>query len=170
MLDKPTSTAQTGTRPTLLFIHPGVSDHTFWDAQTRFFTARGWTVLRFDLFGYGRSVPGQDWTASRPLVNAVKHARLVISQALPDIDSSIAKVIPIGCSKGGCLAVDLTITHPDLVAGVAVVAGFISGFDGNPPLPGEKVLIDREEACVAAGDVEGAVQAFVHYWADGPLQ
>lgn len=41
-------------RPVLLFIHAGVTDHTLWDAQVDHLVARGWSCLQFDLFGFGR--------------------------------------------------------------------------------------------------------------------
>ena len=35
-------------RPTLLFIHAGVSDHSLWDEQVTFCTINGWGCLRYD--------------------------------------------------------------------------------------------------------------------------
>ena len=174
VLDRAT-VAPPGPRPTLLFIHAGVADLSMWDAQARHFTARGWHVLRFDLLGYGQSTPSPAWVeqSPRPPVDAVEHARLVVGAALPngvsEIDFSNRKIVPIGCSKGGKLAVDFALEHPHLVAGVASIAGALSGFD-HPSNPGETALEAREDAFLKAGDAQAAAKASVRYWGDGPLQ
>ena len=47
---------QDSARPTFVFIHSAVSDHTAWDAQVDFLTSKGWNCLRLDSFGYGVSL------------------------------------------------------------------------------------------------------------------
>ena len=171
VLDRPTVAPQRP-RPTLLFIHAGVADRSMWDAQVRHFTARGWPVLRFDLLGYGRSTPSPAWVerSPHPPVDAIENAQSVVDAALPgdvsDVDSLHPKVVPIGCSKGGMLAVDFALAHPQLVAGVAAIAGALGGFD-HPSDPEEEA---HEAAMLQAGDVQAAARASVRYWGDGPRQ
>lgn len=48
-------------KPTFLFIYAGVTDHTLWDAQVDHFLRRGWSCLRYDIFGHGKSVPSEEY-------------------------------------------------------------------------------------------------------------
>jgi pimeloyl-ACP methyl ester carboxylesterase len=42
-------------RPTVVFIHGVLNDHSVWILQTRYFAHHGWNVLAVDLPGHGRS-------------------------------------------------------------------------------------------------------------------
>ena len=43
------------TKPTAVFIHGVLNDHSVWILQTRYFANHGWNVLAVDLPGHGRS-------------------------------------------------------------------------------------------------------------------
>ena len=112
-------------RPTLLFIHAGVSDHALWDEQVSYFTARGWGVLRYDLFGYGSSKPTTSYLNSEPRPKVKHHehaagiAKNLISMTTALKGSSDAfsdKVVAIGLSRGGSIAIELAGAQPERVA------------------------------------------------------
>ena len=154
-------------RPTLLFIHAGVTDHTLWDAQVKYALDKGFHCLRFDIFGYGRSVPSDAYlhsTARKP----VDHISL-IDQLIVDVLPPSCKVIPIGLSIGGSLALSYTVFYPHRIAGAVIVAGGVRGVD-IPNTAEEDALFDRVDQLMEAGDIQGAAEMQVRIWGDGPLQ
>lgn len=154
-------------RPTLLFIHAAVADHTLWHDQVDYLTAKSWNCLTFDLFGFGRSQPSKDFLESepRPPVDYMQHIDLLVKEVLP----AQSKVILIGLSMGGGLALDFALVHPELVVGLAVVAGNVSGFE-HPNTPEENVLFEQKAILTHAGDIEALAKLNVRIWGDGPLQ
>ena len=183
-LDSPTKSSASptaspnSTRPLLLFVHAGVADHTLWDGQVAYFVPRGWSVCRFDMLGYGKSAP-HDSYLHQPKRSKVLHhdyfAALVKQvqnqgQSVGRTDKPHTnKVVIIGLSRGGSHAVDFAIAHPDLCAGLAVVAGGLSGcYPSNSAE--EDALLEKEAEITAAKDLDAAVDWNVHFWGDGPLQ
>lgn len=79
------------------------------------------------------------------------------------------KVIVIGLSRGGALAVDFALGYPDLVCGLAVVTGGVSGFVARN-LPEEDEVLAREESLLDARYSDGLARLRVKIWGDGPLQ
>lgn len=164
-------------RPTLLCIHAGVADHTLWDEQVSYFTTRGWGVLRYDLFGYGLSKPTADYLKAdpRPKVKHHEHAAsiarnlIAMNTTLEGIsDAASSKFVVIGLSRGGGIAIELTVAHPELVCGLVVVAGGLTGIDVPNTAP-EEALLGKWFESMQAGQTETAATIFTHFWGDGPL-
>ncbi|MCJ1411641.1 hypothetical protein MMC19_005732 [Ptychographa xylographoides] len=167
---------RTGPLPTLLFIHAGVADHTLWDEQARFFTRKGWRVLRYDLLGYGKSHPSTLYLnrTPRPAVKHFEHAAHIVRNMQRTDRMGTAglyrdQVVVVGLSRGGCIATDLALAHPDLVCGLAVVAAGLSGFD-HPNTAEEEEMCAHEAALSESHDVNGVAACQVKYWGDGPAQ
>ena len=164
-------------RPTLLFIHAGVSDHTLWDEQVSYFSARGWAVLRYDIFGYGLSKPTSDYLKSepRPIVKHYEHAAS-IAKKLISMNTALAgsskafndKVVAVGLSRGGGIAIELAVAYPELVSGLVVVAGGLMGIHTSNA-PEEDALLGQYFNSMKTADVEKAASIFTRYWGDGPL-
>lgn len=154
-------------RPTLLFVHAGVTDYTLWDAQVAYFLDNGWHCLRFDIFGLGQSLLSETYLqcAVRTPVDHVGLVDELVNKVLP----MNVKVIPIGLSVGGSLALNYTIYFPPRVAGVVVVAGGVRGID-IPNTVEENQLLEEADKRLEAGDMEGAAEMQVRIWGDGPLQ
>lgn len=178
LYDEPRSvTGQRAARPTLLFIHAGVSDHTLWDGQVAFFTERGWGVLRYDIFGYGSSNPSTEYLNSEPRrkVRHYEHAASV-AKALTanngtssqNLEAREGQFVAIGLSRGAGIAIELAAAYPNLVCGLVVVAGALTGID-PPNQPEEDAQLGEWFKSMKAGDVEKAAAIFTHYWGDGPL-
>ncbi|MBA3690471.1 MAG: alpha/beta fold hydrolase [Actinobacteria bacterium] len=108
-----------GTGPAVVLIHPGLWDMRAWDDQFELFAER-FTVLRYDVRGYGRS--------SRPSGTPYSHVRdqvAVMDAAGVDVAALV------GCSMGGGIELDFALTHPDRVRALVVVASSVGGFQEN---------------------------------------
>ena len=168
---------QQGLRPTLLFIHAGVADHTLWDEQVSYFTARGWGVLRYDIFGYGLSKPTAEYlqTDPRPKVKHYDHAASIAKNLFSlnttrggNSNAFRSKVVAIGLSRGGGIAIELTVVHPELVSGLVVAAGALTGVNA-PNTPEEDALLGQWFKSMKDGEIEKAATIFTQFWGDGPL-
>lgn len=164
-------------RPTLLCVHAGVADHTLWDEQVSCFTAKGWGVLRYDIFGYGLSKPTAKYlkTDPRPKVKHHEHAASIartlvaINTALKGTsDAFSSRFVVIGLSRGGGIAIELTVAHPELVCGLIVVAGNLTGIDASNTAE-EMAILRQWYQSMQAGEIEKATTTFTRYWGDGPL-
>ncbi|MCJ1390711.1 hypothetical protein MMC18_009448 [Xylographa bjoerkii] len=161
-------------RPILLFIHAGVADRTLWDYQVDYFTSQGWDVLRYDRLGYGKSRPKQAYLqrSPRPKLKHYQHAAEVMRHAQTHRPAPRGrdheKVVVIGLSMGAATSSDFAIAFPDLVCGLVVIAGGLSGFD-HPNTSTEEEIFSREAALVESRDAEGLADLRVHLWGDGPL-
>ncbi|MCJ1421195.1 hypothetical protein MMC32_007557 [Xylographa parallela] len=70
---------------------------------------------------------------------------------------------------GAATSIDFAIAFPDLVCGLVVIAGGLSGFD-HPNTPEEEGIFAREAILTESKDVEGLANLCVRLWGDGPLQ
>ena len=71
-------------KPPILFIHAGIADHSLWDYQVQHLVARGWTTLRYDLFGFGKSHAHKSFLESDPRekIDYVEHAASLLRKVL----------------------------------------------------------------------------------------
>ncbi|KAK9241854.1 putative alpha/beta hydrolase [Lipomyces tetrasporus] len=177
VLDEPLPGSEPS-RPLLLFIHAGVTDCTLWDGQVSYFTARGWTVLRYDMFGWGRSTPNESFLSqppeSRPKVKSLEHPVQILEAVQNEmtgggiIGGGATEVVVIGISAGGMLAIDFTLANPHVVVGLVAVAAGLSGDDSTNTKEEDK-LFEQCGKLEAARDVEGLALLNVRIWGDGPL-
>jgi 3-oxoadipate enol-lactonase len=168
-----TPSASATSRPVLVFFHAGIADHTLWDSQVDYFTAKGWNVLTFDNLGFGRSKVAHEWLGkvSEMKVEFFKIPSQVWDAVLSKHPAVSKSAVSIGCSMGGGHALNFAIERPDLVKGLVSIAGVVPGLDIDMTLhPEEEELLNYEFALGKAKDVEGIANFFVRYWGDGPLQ
>ena len=162
-------------RPLLLFIHAGVADHTLWDAQVQYLISRGWPTLRYDLFGFGQSTPNDAYLAAHPRskIDYLSHVTSLVTEVgnkeAAKRGGTLTKVVVIGLSMGGGLAIDFAINQPELCCGLVAVAAGLSGFDA-PGKPEENAMMTEVEKLTKEGDADGVAKLNVRYWGDGPLQ
>lgn len=145
-----------GAGPVVVFLHPGLWDMRTWDPQVPTFLAAGYRVVRYDLRGYGRSsrpVPGAPYSHVEDLERVMDHLGIETSAL-------------VGCSMGGRIAIDATLTAPERVWGLVPVAAGVSGFE---PSAEED---DRWEEAMApayaawdAGDMPRAQRERLAIWA-----
>jgi len=147
-------------RPVLL-IHAGVADYTMWDNQISIFS-QSYRVIRFDTRGYGRSrTETTEFSYRQDILDLFKH--LGVEQACL-----------IGISRGGQIAIDFTLEHPERVSALIPVAAGISGYDSQPA---DSEVAKHEFELFTHMDELWERKAFdeladleAHAWADGPSQ
>lgn len=144
-----------GDGPAVTLLHPGLWDSRTWDREFDTWGDR-FRVLRYDQRGYGRS--------SRPNPGmAYSHVRDLL--ALLDA-VGIDRTALVGCSMGGALSIDATLTAPGRVWALVAVAAALGGFQETE----EEAAWWEEraapiEAALEAGDLEGAQDLSLAIWA-----
>lgn len=162
-------------KPTLLFIHACVADHTLWDEQVAYFTDKGWCCLRYDLLGYGESIPSESYL-SKESRSPVKHhdhtasiAKAFLASDRERRQSSNGKFVVIGLSCGACIAIDFAISSPELVSGLVLCAGGVGGLD-IANTADEDALFNTVDQYMAEEDIENVARTNVRIWGDGPQE
>jgi pimeloyl-ACP methyl ester carboxylesterase len=145
----------------VVLIHAGVADCSMWDEQ---FTelARQLRVIRYDVRGYGRSrSEAVIFSYQRDLVDLLDFLGL-------------EKAALVGVSRGGMIAIDTTIEHPQRVEALITVASGIGGFqhqpDGSPKSQTEVEMFARMEELWEKRELEALNKLEVRMWVDGPGQ
>lgn len=99
----------------LVLIHGGQMDCRMWDPQFDLF-ARRYTVIRYDVHGYGRSdVPAKGFSHAEDLFGLLDFLR-------------VEKASIIGLSLGGRIAVDFALSHPESVETLVLVGPGLGGY------------------------------------------
>lgn len=98
-------------RPTVVFVHGVLNDHSVWGLQTRYFAHHGWNVLAPDLPGHCRS-------AGEPPRSVEEAAAFVL--ALLDA-AGVAKAALVGHSFGSLAAMEAAAHAPQRVTQLALV-------------------------------------------------
>jgi len=99
------------TKPTVVFIHGVLNDHSVWILQSRWFANHGWNVLAIDLPGHCRS-------EGPPPATVEEAAAFII--ALLDA-AGVAKAALVGHSFGSLIALETAAGSPDRVTHLALV-------------------------------------------------
>ncbi len=99
----------------LVLLHGGYMDRRMWDDQFAVFAER-YQVIRYDIRGFGRSELPQVPYADREDLYAL----------LTYLE--IQKAYLVGLSLGGMAAIDFTLEHLEMVAGLVLVGSSITGF------------------------------------------
>lgn len=140
--------------PAVTLLHPGLWDARTWDEQFEVWSER-FRVLRYDQRGYGRS--------SRPDGAPYSHVRDLV--ALLDL-VGIGRTALVGCSMGGGLAIDATLTVPERVWALVAIAPGLGGFEETED---EEAWWDEIappiDAAIEAGEYERAQDLLLEIWA-----
>lgn len=146
----------TGTGHPLLLIHAGVADLRMWDTQVAAL-ADQYRVIRYDTRGFGRTTSENvSFSNRQDIVDLLNHLGVTTTYVM-------------GLSRGGMIALDFTLEYPDLVAGLIVVAGGMSGFEWEPT-PAEIAQFDLMETAEKRKDFAKLTAMEVRMWVDGPSQ
>jgi pimeloyl-ACP methyl ester carboxylesterase len=141
--------------PTVVLIHGGMLDCTMWDDQFEVL-ARDHRVLRYDSSAHGKSpLPPEAYLDHLDLEGLLDHLEL-------------DRVILVGLSMGGRVAIDMALERPERVQAVVAVSSGLGGyrFVSEVHLENRKVLI----AAWKSGDFDALVEAFQREWTDGPYR
>ena len=98
-------------KPTIIFIHGVLNDHSVWILQTRYLAHHGWNVLALDLPGHCRS-------AGDPAATVEDAADFII--ALMDA-AGLEKATLIGHSLGSLIALEAAARAPQRVSQLVLV-------------------------------------------------
>lgn len=132
--------------PTLLCLHPGVGDRTFWDPAWPALVQLG-RAVRFDARAFGASPdPVADFSPADDAVGVLDAA-------------GAQRAVVVGVSYGSRVALDIAVTHPERVAGLVLVSG--PGEDDDA-LSAQVAEVDR---ALTRGDVDAANDLEVEMWA-----
>ncbi len=143
-----------GTGSALVLLHEGLADSRMYDEQFAAL-AQQHRVVRYDLHGFGQSgTPTQAYSH-----HAVLHALL---QHL-----GISCTALLGMSMGGGIAIDFTLSYPEMVSALLL---FATGMGGYPPgetrAAAAAPMAEMAEA-FKAGDFVRAIDLSVRMWVDG---
>ena len=98
-------------KPSIIFIHGVLNDHSVWILQTRYLAHHGWNVLAVDLPGHCRS-------AGEPLATVEAAADFIL--ALMDA-AGLEKAVLIGHSFGSLVALEAAARAPDRIRQLVLV-------------------------------------------------
>ena len=98
-------------KPTVVFIHGVLNDHSVWILQSRWFAHHGWNVLAIDL-------PGHCKSGGKPPASVEEAAQTVI--ALLDA-TGVQRAALVGHSFGSLIALETAARAPDRVSHLAMV-------------------------------------------------
>lgn len=138
----------------LLLIHGGLGSLRMWDDQAPAFAER-YRVIRYDTRGFGRTESDE-----------VEFTNLGDAAAVLDhVGASSAYVV--GQSRGGMIALDLTLDRPDRIKALVSVAGGIGGYEPQLPEGVEPPPWDEMEPLWEAKDWEALAELETQVWVDG---
>ena len=152
-----TSGPEQSGRPPLLFLHAGVCDSRMWAHQFDTFSQER-RVVAYDRRGFGATARVDEHFSSVDDLFAVMDA------------VSIDRAILIGCSQGGRIALDATLTRPSRVAGLALIAAAIGGAPESDEHDHRlDPSIEAYGIAKETGDLDAQNRIEARVWLDGPF-
>jgi 3-oxoadipate enol-lactonase len=135
-----------------LMVHAGIADKSMWDDQFQFF-AHKYKVVRYDMRGFGQSLPIVD--------NYQRHEDI---RALLDF-LKIDHAYLMGCSMGGGACMNFALEYPDRADALIMVGSAPNGFgyDDWSPSP----LDEELEAASEQGDLQRVNELEMQIFVDG---
>jgi len=141
----------------LLLIHSGIANLRMWDPQITAL-AKHHFVVRYDTRGFGRTVAKNVEFSNR-------------ADALAVLDHvGVTAATLIGCSRGGSIAIDVAVEHPERVTGLVLIGAGPSGFPEVEFTDAEDLLFDALDEAFDASDWNRLARLEVELWAVGPLR
>ncbi len=145
----------------VLLLHAGVADCTMWDNQMGLFSQR-YRTIRYDARGFGRSQSETTEFSDRQDILDLFHCL------------GVDKAAVIGISRGGQIAIDFTVEHPECVSALVPVAAGLSGYayqpDGSSQAQHENEIFSHMQELWEKKAFDELTDLEVHVWADGPAQ
>jgi pimeloyl-ACP methyl ester carboxylesterase len=141
----------------VLLIHAGVNDRRSWQHVVQRLGSRHRCVA-FDARGFGETVYRREdgWSP--------------VDDAVAVLDAAgLRRPVVVACSMGGQTAIDLTLAHPDRVAGLVLIGTAIRGAPYPDLQEGPTAELNgRLEAADSAGDLDEVARLDAWMWLDGP--
>lgn len=141
--------------PALLLVHAGVADLRMWDPLVPDL-ARDHLVIRYDSRGFGGTrTDDVDVDERADALAVLEHL-------------GVERATVVGCSRGGSLVLDLTLAHPDRVAGLVTICPGVDGFPYPDLTEEEDLRFDEIDSVLTTGDHERVARMEAELWAFGP--
>jgi len=137
----------------LLLLHAGIADSRMWDDQFSVF-AQHYNVIRYDFRGFGKSAMPPGLFSSHQDVASLLNFL------------NVEKAYVIGQSFGGYIAIDFTLTYPEMVDALILGAPNVSGYE--PSSEEIQRFCAEEEEALNRGDLVAATELNLRMWVDGP--
>jgi 3-oxoadipate enol-lactonase len=140
--------------PPVVLIHAGVADRRMWDPQWSALTHER-DAVRLDLRGFGESTERPHGALS-PVDDVIDTLAVL----------GIGHCHLVGASFGAGVAVEVALTRPEQVDSLLLSApGGSLIAEATPDL---RAFFDAERSALARDDLDGAVEANLACWVDGP--
>jgi pimeloyl-ACP methyl ester carboxylesterase len=136
----------------LVMIHAGVADSRQWNNEFAGFTDH-YQVVRYDMRGYGKSEPADG-----------EFSHLGDLTALLEQLGLGGRLVVMGCSMGGGLAMNFAFAQPERVRGLIMVDAGPPGLELDVPTPAK---FAAAEAAYNAGDLDRVAELETQIWFDG---
>jgi pimeloyl-ACP methyl ester carboxylesterase len=138
----------------VLFIHAGVTDRRSWRSAIERLSPRH-RCLAFDMRGYGETTYEHEdgWSA--------------VTDALAVLDAEgVTRTLIVAGSMGGRAAIDLTLAHPERVAGLCLIGTAVRGAPYPELNEGPTAVLNAQ--IEAAEDIDEINRLEAWLWLDGP--
>lgn len=140
----------------VIFIHAGVADRRMWDDQFAAF-AQKYRVVRYDHRSQGKTeAPDGEYDPVKDLAGLMDFLNIQ-SAAL------------VGCSIGGMVATNFTLTHPERVWALVLSGAGLGGFE-SPNSEADDAFEAEITAAYQAKNYERVAEMEMEMWLDGPKQ
>jgi pimeloyl-ACP methyl ester carboxylesterase len=139
------------------FLHAAIADHRSWSRLLRLL-APDMDVVAYDQRGFGATT-----------YEAEGHDQTVDLSAVLDA-CGYERPVLVGNSRGGQIALDFALAHPERVAALVLLAPAVSGAPvvSESDLRPEEAAFWRElEAAESAGDLDALNRGEIRLWLDG---
>jgi 3-oxoadipate enol-lactonase len=141
----------------LVLLHEGIADSRMFDEQFPVF-AQHYRVVRYDLPSFGQSgIP----PANEPF-SMTENLRGLLAFL------GIEQAYLLGMSMGGSIALDFTLSHPEMVDALILAASGVSGYKLTSFETVYKASGEEIEEAAGRGDYERAAELETRIWVDGP--
>jgi pimeloyl-ACP methyl ester carboxylesterase len=141
----------------VLLIHAGVNDRRSWQHVVERLRS-GHRCIAYDARGFGETLYEREdgWSP--------------VSDAVAVLDAAgVERPVVVACSMGGQTAIDLTLAHPDRVAGLVLIGAAIRGAPYPDLEEGPTAELNaRIEEADSAGDIDEVARLEAWMWLDGP--
>ncbi len=143
--------------PALLLVHAGIANLRMWDPQVDALSQAHY-VIRLDSRGFGQTTTDDvEYSNRTDLRDLLDHL-------------GIARATVIGSSRGGGIALDFALEHPDRVSGIVTIGSGPSGFPEVQLTPIENERFAAMDAAWEAEDWELLPRLEVRLWSIGPTR
>jgi 3-oxoadipate enol-lactonase len=133
----------------VVLLHAGIADRTMWREHLDPLAAAGYRTVAVDLPGFGEARPAEGEQA--PWMDVLETLEAL----------AIDRAVIVGNSFGGAVALRVAAVAPGRVAALALISAPAPGIEPSPEL---EAIWEAEEAALARGGIEAAVEVVVNAW------